>query len=1048
MHRLVTASLLSIATCVWAADPSRSFYAPGTDVSFNEALRLSDGSLLVVGGSADLTWAGSAPVTHLSGLGPIDSHATARVAFMAHMSHDLGTLHRIYASASDGLVDFTRIRSTEIPGQPTGSIYVSGNRSTTSYTTDGYAIIKLDGNVITNPITGAAWTRDIVAKPRQAGGYTGTSAYKSMQSWDVFPDGRVMYLTGAENDFAWAEARIVNSTGSLTTLPAWRIHWGSAGEWYGSASSYPGTISESGLVLKATRNGSAKSHTWSEYTRILPDGMGGWKQGTWPEDILMKHPNSGGRGYNGYAVGSGMTWRPSLMDIDRRTGEFAFGGNIQTTHADNIADFEPAVMYFRADGSLKWWSRMYTEMRTTAGHYMSSDGAVNWTGATGIEKPTLRALAFGSGTSTRIFAGGQSDLLRSDNSGSAWSVIATTPGQILGLSERSGQPTHVLVATSSGAYLWDGSSLSSLGFPGFTLPNVGSESSITSMAEHPSHAGALFAGSGGGGAWKRSSSGTWTQTTGFGTHGGNASYVFDVTAFGSSIWYATGDGIYVSNDGGTSASKLSGTPSGICYVLKPCPSDGTKIYAGFENGLQYRNSSGTWTAGTWATGSNSGGQIRSIAVHPTDPAKVWVGTQYSGLFASTNYGANLTQAGSSGITKLPTAPNTAIKVGRSMIYDIVINPSNPSQMHVAMLGVANNSIPDQYLDAVAFDYSQPAETGNLLVVAREHGGDHSIFWTSKNIPESVFPGGPRYSVDHTLGDSGNIHISWIGRMSNADGSMRAGSWLAEYPEGGVYGSGTYTDPLMDKWPDFNSGWKDCNSTRIGTRRPVVDRITGKIIISAEGRHTLTTSNAFQKMSHPRYPTSLTSVASSTQFTISELIGRTTVQPGAATLTFTSGTQKNKTVTITAFTPSTGQVTVGSGLTAAPLPGDAVNLSEGKGVWNDFVRVYDGMLTSMSYSSILTGAWDRSTGSGGSSVSIKAVLPRRDGATDGVMIFGSGNATGLPMPTAQVPAWGSSTGMAMSGVLASLSPIMPGMDPINAAPSIVSIFASPSDLSLP
>ncbi|MHC5055395.1 MAG: hypothetical protein ACYTKD_11830 [Planctomycetota bacterium] len=86
--------------------------------------------------------------------------------------------------------------------------------------------------------------------------------------------------------------------------------------------------------------------------------------------------------------------------------------------------------------------------------------------------------------------------------------------------------------------------------------------------------------------------------------------------------------------------------------------------------------------------------------------------------------------------------------------------------------------------------------------------------------------------------------------------------------------------------------------------------------------------------------------------------------------------------------------------------------EGKSKWADFVRVYTPNFETVAYSSILTGTWDPETeGTGSSSVSLKGVLPVEGGAIvvgrGGFAVSKAGEVKGAnPMPTANVPAWGS------------------------------------------
>lgn len=89
---------------------------------------------------------------------------------------------------------------------------------------------------------------------------------------------------------------------------------------------------------------------------------------------------------------------------------------------------------------------------------------------------------------------------------------------------------------------------------------------------------------------------------------------------------------------------------------------------------------------------------------------------------------------------------------------------------------------------------------------------------------------------------------------------------------------------------------------------------------------------------------------------------------------------------------------------------------GASVWNDYVRVYVPALSTLAYTSCLTGNWDPATGAGGDNTDLVGLYPFSLGG--GAFVVGyqrvDTNATtgvsttrGNPIPTANVPAWGAS-----------------------------------------
>lgn len=90
-------------------------------------------------------------------------------------------------------------------------------------------------------------------------------------------------------------------------------------------------------------------------------------------------------------------------------------------------------------------------------------------------------------------------------------------------------------------------------------------------------------------------------------------------------------------------------------------------------------------------------------------------------------------------------------------------------------------------------------------------------------------------------------------------------------------------------------------------------------------------------------------------------------------------------------------------------------SEGVSTWNDFVRVFTPDLKTLTYSSLLTGAWNKATGAGGGNTTLQGVAP----TASGVVIVGFANATGNAVPTVNVPAWASPLPSGESGLFAKL-----------------------------
>lgn len=153
-----------------------------------------------------------------------------------------------------------------------------------------------------------------------------------------------------------------------------------------------------------------------------------------------------------------------------------------------------------------------------------------------------------------------------------------------------------------------------------------------------------------------------------------------------------------------------------------------------------------------------------------------------------------------------------------------------------------NSTPDQYIDALAIDY-----TNNKLVVgARCHGNNVENFWEGNTINSD--PSAFGFQNNFT-GNSGNIHISWLGKFQLNDGVLSNATYMAELAEGtGSLGT-PHSNLNLDAWPDPNTGWPNVNTTRIAKNNMKVSS-NGDVCVIAVGRRTITTANAYQKMVKP------------------------------------------------------------------------------------------------------------------------------------------------------------------------------------------------------
>lgn len=166
---------------------------------------------------------------------------------------------------------------------------------------------------------------------------------------------------------------------------------------------------------------------------------------------------------------------------------------------------------------------------------------------------------------------------------------------------------------------------------------------------------------------------------------------------------------------------------------------------------------------------------------------------------------------------------------------------------VTPTGDTMNSTPDQYIDAIAIDYSKPVATGEVVVAARAHGNNVENLWEGNTILANPSANGFQ---NRFTGTNGNIHLGWIGKLGLNDGTLYHSTYVGEYNNTSNFGA-PHPDPNLDGFPNPNSGWPNLNTTYI-VKNAVKITADGSVIIIAKGRRTITTKNAFQKMTNPYY----------------------------------------------------------------------------------------------------------------------------------------------------------------------------------------------------
>lgn len=357
------------------AQPILTYAGNNADEVFYDVLQLSDGTFLVAGSAQNLNWIpAGVPQTQLTNTAGINNGlGTGKFGFILQLSSNMQQIVQAVHFAQGAVEDIRYLKTTNIPGQTTGALYLSGNTSDTKANNGGYFIAKLNHNFITGIPTALAWSKAVWAE-----GYP-----KDYHPWDVGTDEKVVYISGQSHAYDWSAVYRLTPNGQPDKVENWRTHWKvGGGEWRGTpASAYPGgadSIAYSGIVLKKWGRCDFRSWNDTDYNLLQPDGNGGTKKGLWPLDAFFNSPCNpaapvdNGPGYTGYSTSGTPVHGGSVICIDRRNNHLYIGMNIKTVLPDGNPDFEPAVIAMTETGTLKWWSRLYHEIQPDGDYVVST----------------------------------------------------------------------------------------------------------------------------------------------------------------------------------------------------------------------------------------------------------------------------------------------------------------------------------------------------------------------------------------------------------------------------------------------------------------------------------------------------------------------------------------------------------------------------------------------------------------------------------------------------------------------------------------------------
>jgi hypothetical protein len=144
----------------------------------------------------------------------------------------------------------------------------------------------------------------------------------------------------------------------------------------------------------------------------------------------------------------------------------------------------------------------------------------------------------------------------------------------------------------------------------------------------------------------------------------------------------------------------------------------------------------------------------------------------------------------------------------------------------------------QEIDGLALDYAN----NQLYVAGASLDTCLYNFWRGDEIALNPGQNGVQ---NRFTGTNSSIRFAWLGKMNLSDGKMRAATYVGEYNNDIGQAGTTFSDPLLDGWPDPNTGNPNLDNTRILGINVSPDG--GSVVIRGEGTRTITTKNAYQRM---------------------------------------------------------------------------------------------------------------------------------------------------------------------------------------------------------
>jgi photosystem II stability/assembly factor-like uncharacterized protein len=322
--------------------------------------------------------------------------------------------------------------------------------------------------------------------------------------------------------------------------------------------------------------------------------------------------------------------------------------------------------------------------------FKSTNGGASWSAVTsGLAiSSAVYSLAIDSSRPSTLYAGTDRSVFKSTNGGASWSEVNYTSGDaVRALVIDPGNPATLYEGRGQGGIF-----KSTNGGARWVAVNTGLTTPfVQSLAIDPSNPATLYAGTAyydnegyGRGIFKTTNGGASWSAVNSGLPAVDVRTVVIDPGNPATLYAGTPRGVYKSTNGGASWSAVnSGLAATLVQSVVTDPSSPSTLYAGTVTSGIFKSTDG---GVSWSE-ANSGltvPAVRALAIDPSNPATLYAGTYFDSsyrgtIFKSTNGGASWSKVNSGREVFAGLSSATPVNA-------IAIDPSNPATVYVGTYG--------------------------------------------------------------------------------------------------------------------------------------------------------------------------------------------------------------------------------------------------------------------------------------------------------------------------------------------------------------------------